>query len=487
MMGAGSDRTAALGTMIANSKLLSAKFLARIGLPAAEHRLVRTAEAAAAAAQAIGYPLVVKPESGSNGRGVAVGVADRQALDNAYQAARAVNPGVLIERFIPGRDHRMLVVGGRLVATVRRDAAHVVGDGELSVAALMERVNSDPRRARGVLAPLKALRLDEATRAVLQAAGMTPQSVPAKGQHVPLARTANLSRGASATDVSDQVHPDNRWMAETVAAMCNLDIVGIDFITPDITRPFSEVPCGINEINIRPGLGPHYVSENRGHEIASLVFDAIAGDGDPGTIPLVAVLAAAGAEGTVAATAQVLSQAGLHTVSVCGSGIRSGNQQLCGTPLPGGRAAAEAILANPDAEAGVMATSPAAIHDHGLGWTRSDVVLVRAPLDGDSDAAALDVLLATLSEALVIEAACIPVLAPCRPLNPNKLVVICDNAHEAEQHVAQGRRSIVPDGEHAVMLPARTRWPLPEGESGAALASAAVPLALGLTEERTAP
>src|SRR5690606_35856377 len=152
-----------------------------------------------------------------------------------------------------------------------------------------------------------------------------------------LSRTANLSRGASATDVSDRVHPDNRWMAETVAAMCNLDIVGIDFITPDIALPFSEVACGINEINMRPGLGPHHDGAGGGSAVTALVFDAIAGERNPGTIPLIAVLAEAESEATVVATQQALAATGRHAVTVSPAGIRSGGEQMAGNPLPGSR------------------------------------------------------------------------------------------------------------------------------------------------------
>ena len=480
VLGAISQRTSMLGSRVAENKRLTAEMLQRIRLPATRHVTVRSFQEAVRAAGTIGYPLVVKPEVGSNGRGVTIGVAHEDGLRAAFNAAQAVHARVLIERFIPGDDHRMLVIGGRLVATARRMAAHVVGDGTCTVAQLVARTNQDPRRARGVLAPLKAIRLDQGARAVLKAAGLAPESVPRQGRRVALAHTANLSQGASTEDVSDRVHPDNRWMAETVAAMCNLDIVGIDFITPDITRPFSEIHCAINEINIRPGLGPHYDPAGNGPAVAGMLFEAIAATGNPGIIPLVTTLAADEGNATVAAIARALAVAGLHTVTTSGAGIRSGNLQFAGKPQPGSRAAAEAILGNPDAHAGAMATSPAAIADHGLGWDRSDVTLVRAPLAGPDSAAALDVLLAVTARALVIESACLPLLEQCRAPEAGSVIVLCPDQGAAQHQIDLGRRSVLREGNAAVLLPEGSRWPLPQDADATALAAAAVALALGL-------
>lgn len=174
MVGAVSDRTSGLGTRIAGSKMLSSQLLARIGLPAAEHVAVQSADAAVEAARAMGDPVVIKPENGSNGRGVAIGVAGEDAVRAAFEAARVVHSRVLVERFIPGDDHRMLVVNGRLIATARREAAHVIGDGVQNIRRLVDEVNADPRRARGVLAPLKTITLDPPAMAMLQEAGLNP-------------------------------------------------------------------------------------------------------------------------------------------------------------------------------------------------------------------------------------------------------------------------------------------------------------------------
>ena len=480
VLGAISQRTSMLGSRVAENKRLTAEMLRRIRLPAARHVAVRSFQEAVHAATTIGYPLVVKPEVGSNGRGVTIGVTHEDGLRAACDAARAVHARILIERFIPGDDHRMLVIGGRLVATARRMAAHVVGDGTSTVAQLVERTNQDPRRARGVLAPLKEILLDQGARAVLKAAGLTPESVPRQGRRVALAHAANLSQGASTEDVSDRVHPDNRWMAETVAAMCNLDIVGIDFITPDITRPFSEIHCAINEINIRPGLGPHYDPAGSGPAVAGMLFEAIAATGNPGTIPLITTLAADAGDATVAAIARALAVAGLHTVTTSGAGIRSGDLKFASKPQQGSRAAAEAILGNPDAQAGAMATSPAGVAGHGLGWERSDVTLVRAPLSGPDSAAALDVLLAVTTKALVIESACLPLLEHCRALEAGSVIVLCPDGDAAQHQIDLGRRSVLREGDAAVLLPEASRWPLPPDADATALAAAAVALALGL-------
>ena len=479
IFGAVSDRTPLIGTMFADRKPACAAALRRLGLPAPRGVPVRRDDQAVAAARALGYPVVVKPASGSNGRGVSVRLVSDEEVVAALRLAQAQHPQALVEEFIPGHDHRLLVLGGRLVAAARRDPPEVVGDGRASLRALAEAVNRDPRRSTGFLSVLSPLAFDAATLAELASKGLEPESVPAAGERVTLRRTANLATGAVATDVTAEVHPDNRRMAEMVAAVAGLDIVGIDFLTPDIARPFSSVRCAINEINIRPALRPHLGAPGRRPDATAALLDHVVGRGAPATIPLVAVAGSEGADAAAEAIGRCLDRAGLSTVVVSGRGVVAGGLRLSSEPRDGDRGAAEAILDNPLAEAGVMTVTPDGIHRHGLGFGRTDVAVLLAPVAHAGDALALAAVAGAAQRTAVVEAACADALAG---LAPQRLIVVCHDEEARERQLAAGRRVVArgAGGDEAVLLPAGTTRPVPEGKTREALVAAAVALALDL-------
>jgi cyanophycin synthetase len=247
------DRTSAVAESIAQDKELSKVLLHAAGVPVPSGRPVLSAEDAWAAACEIGCPVVVKPQDGNQGKGVAVNLSTREQIEAAYAIAFEVSDEVLVERYLPGHDYRLLVVGDKVVAAARRDPPLVVGDGVHSIRQLVERVNLDPRRGEGHATSLTRIRLDEVALARLTSAGLTAESVPARGRRVVLRNNANLSTGGTATDVTDDVHPEFAAQAIAAAQTIGLDIAGVDVVCDSVLRPLEAQGGGIVEINAAPG------------------------------------------------------------------------------------------------------------------------------------------------------------------------------------------------------------------------------------------
>jgi cyanophycin synthetase len=206
-------------------------------------------------ANRIGLPVVVKPRDGNQGKGVAVNIETRDQLAKAFGVASEISRDVIVEQYIPGHDFRMLVIGNKLIAAARRDPPNVIGDGVHTIAQLVEQVNQDPLRGDGHATALTKIRFDDIAIATLANQGLTSQSVPEKGRRILLRNNANLSTGGSATDVTDEVHPElSAARIVTAAQMVGLDIAGVDLVAETVAKPMEEQRAGIVEINAAPGL-----------------------------------------------------------------------------------------------------------------------------------------------------------------------------------------------------------------------------------------
>ena len=234
------DSTSAISEAIAQDKDLTKKLLEAAGVPVPLGRVVTSAEAGWAAACEIGLPVVVKPRDGNQGKGVTVNILTREHFMAVYGAAAEISEEVLVESFIPGHDHRLLVVGDHLVAAARREPPHVIGDAVHTVRELVEQVNSDPRRGEGHATSLTRIRLDDIAMARLAVEGYSADSIPAMGERVVLRNNANLSTGGTATDVTDDVHPEVAARAVEAAQMIGLDICGVDVVCQTVHRPLEE-------------------------------------------------------------------------------------------------------------------------------------------------------------------------------------------------------------------------------------------------------
>ena len=233
-------RTPHIAVELASDKEETNKILATLGLPVPRQELVQSEGQAVRAARRIGFPVVTKPYNGNHGRGISIRLVTDEEVAQGYRAAREHSRSVIVETFLEGDDHRLLVVNGELVAATRRTPGHVVGDGAKNIAELVDVVNQDPRRGVGHEKVLTRLEIDAQALKMLERVGMTPGSVPAPGQVVYLRSTANLSTGGTATDVTDVIHPDNRDMAVRAVRAIGLDVGGVDFLSKDITESYRD-------------------------------------------------------------------------------------------------------------------------------------------------------------------------------------------------------------------------------------------------------
>src|SRR5579875_145213 len=301
------DATSAIAEMIAQDKQLTRTLLSAVGVPVPEGRPVADAEDAWRAAQEIGLPVVVKPQYGNHGRGVATNLSTREQVIRAYAAAREEGSSVLVESYIPGDDYRLLVVGGRVVAAARREPAHVIGDGRSTIRELVAEVNCDPRRSDGHATVLSFIKLDAVGLGVLAEQGYTPDSVPPAGQRVLIRRNGNHSTGGTATDVTDRVHPEIAARAVEAAHVVGLDIAGVDVVATDISKPLEEQRGAVVEVNAGPGLRMHLEpSAGQPRPVGEAIVNMLFPQGETGRIPLIAVTGVNGKTTTTRLLAHIL-------------------------------------------------------------------------------------------------------------------------------------------------------------------------------------
>ena len=377
------DATSAIAEAIAQDKELTKKLLAAAGVPVPSGRSVIDADDAWAAACEIGVPVVVKPKDGNQGKGVTVNITTREHLTKAFAIAKEFRDDILVERYMPGNDFRLLVVGDKLVAAARRDPPKVVGDGILTITELVDQVNLDPKRGSGHSTSLTKIRIDDIAHACLANQGFSADSVPAKGERVNLRNNANLSTGGSATDVTDDVHPEVAARAVAAAHMVGLDICGVDLVCDSILRPIEELGGGIVEVNAAPGLRMHLSpSFGKGRAVGEAIISSLFKNGQNGRIPIVAVTGTNGKTTTVRLISHLLKQSGLCVgmtntdgVYVDGNCIDTGD---CSGPK-----SARSVLLHPDVDAAVLETARGGVLREGLAFDRCDVAVVTNVGSGD--------------------------------------------------------------------------------------------------------
>jgi cyanophycin synthetase len=367
------SETRHIGVEIASDKELTNKILGDIGLPVPKQEQVYDAEEAVEAATSLGWPVVVKPLDANHGRGVSIGLTTAEQVRVAFAGAAEHSSTVLVETFIQGFDHRMLVVNGALVAVAKRVPGHVVGDGETTVAALVDRVNQDPRRGLGHERYLPRIVLDALARRLPAAAGLSPASVLERGRTFFLRSTANLSTGGTAIDVTDVCHPDNREMAVRAAAAIGLDVCGVDFLSPDITRSWRDVGGGICEVNAAPGFRMHVApSEGKSRDVAGKVLDMLFPASRPSRIPIAAITGTNGKTTTTRMLAHIHKLDGKVVGMTTTDGVYlDGRLTVAGDMT--GPVAARMVLTDPHVQVAVLETARGGLLRAGLGYRYPDV------------------------------------------------------------------------------------------------------------------
>jgi len=376
ILAAETDRTSAIAESIAQDKDLTKKLLEAAGVPVPTGRAVRDAEEGWVAACEIGLPVVVKPQDGNQGKGVTVNITSREHFMIAYAAAEEISYDVLVERFIPGHDHRLLVVGKQLVAAARREPPHVIGDGVHTVRELVDLVNSDPRRGEGHATSLTKIRFDEIAMARLEVQGLNDASVPQVGQRVILRNNANLSTGGTATDVTDDVHPELAARAVEAAQMIGLDICGVDVVCETVLKSLEDQGGGVVEVNAAPGLRMHLnPSFGKGRAVGEAIMDIMFENDGNGRIPLVAVAGTNGKTTTVRLIAHILGCNGLRVGMTNSDGVYIQNRRI-DTGDCSGPKSARTVLLHPEVDAGVLETARGGVLREGLAFDRCDVAVV---------------------------------------------------------------------------------------------------------------
>jgi cyanophycin synthetase len=367
------SETRHIAVEITSDKEETNRILGDLGLPVPRQRLVYDEREAARAAERIGLPVVVKPLNANHGRGVSINLTAPDAVKVAFGNAREHSRTVIVEGFIDGLDHRMLVVNGELVAASKRVPGHVLGDGTSTIEELVEVVNQDPRRGIGHEKVLTRLEFDHQAERLLELKGYTRETVPAEGEIVYLRSTGNLSTGGTAVDVTDIVHPDNRQMAIRAAGAVGMDVCGVDFLTTDISESFQVVGGAICEVNAAPGFRMHVApSEGTPRDVAGPVMEMLFPSDTPSRIPVASITGTNGKTTTTRMLAHIFKMA-RRTVGLASTdGVYiDGHLTVPGDMT--GPVAARMILRDPAVEVAVLETARGGLLRAGMGYRKCNV------------------------------------------------------------------------------------------------------------------
>ncbi len=381
------DRTSAIAEGISRDKDLTKTLLQSCGVPVPEGREVDSADDAWEAAQDIGLPVVIKPVDGNHGRGVFIDLKTREEIEKAYSVAVDEGSGVLVERSIPGTEHRLLVIGGKLVAANRGDMIKVTGDGKSTVRELIDlQINCDPRRGPTEAHPLAVIRIDTAARIELERQGLTGDAVPAEGREVLIQRNANHE-----FDCTDEVHPDTAYLVSLAARIVGLDIAGIDLVAEDISKPLAEQGGAIVEVNAGPSLLMHLKpGVGKPRPVGKAVVEHLFPKGASGRIPVVGITGSRGKTSVARILRHLLQITGRHVGAATSDGLFLGRRHVEKKDSAHWQAARRVLMARA-VEAAVFENGPRAIFGEGLAYDRCQVGIVTNLLDADGLAEEFDV------------------------------------------------------------------------------------------------
>ncbi|MEO1202299.1 MAG: cyanophycin synthetase [Pseudomonadota bacterium] len=367
------SKTSNIAVELAGDKEETNGILRDLGLPVPKQLIVRSASQAVRAAERIGFPVVVKPLAGNHGRGVSIDLKSNEEVETGFAKAAEHGRSIIVESYIEGYDHRLLVIDGELVAAAKREPGHVVGDGQNSIEALVDIVNQDPRRGVGHEKVLTRLELDHQAVRLLTKLGYDKDTVPEQGEVVYLRSTANLSTGGTAIDVTDTIHPDNREMAIRAINAIGLDIGGVDFLCKDITESYRDAGGAICEVNAGPGFRMHVApSEGTPRDVGGAVVDMLFPPDAPSRIPIAAITGTNGKTTTSRMLAHILKLSGRTVGLTSTDGVYiDGKLSVSGDMT--GPVSAQMILRDPSVDAAVMEVARGGMLRSGLGFPEADV------------------------------------------------------------------------------------------------------------------
>jgi cyanophycin synthetase len=370
------SESSSIGVELACDKEDTKYLLEKAECAVAKGDIVRTERGLRDAIDDIGYPLVIKPINGNHGRGITININNWEDAVAGLEVAKEISRSVIVEKFITGDDYRLLVIDNKLVAAALRTPAHVVGDGKSTIQALVDVINSDPRRGYGHEKVLTMIKIDAMSEGLLKAGGHTLETVLPEGVVFNLKDTANLSTGGTATDVTDIVHPDNIFMAERVSRVIGLDICGIDVMTSDISKPLVKTGGAILEVNAGPGFRMHLApTKGLPRNVAAHVIDMLFPPGTDSRIPIVAVTGTNGKTTTTRLIAHMFKMRGFRVGFTTSDGVYIQNQLLMKGDCTG-PASAEFVLRDPTVDFAVLETARGGLIRAGLGFHHCDIGIV---------------------------------------------------------------------------------------------------------------
>ncbi len=368
--------TSSIAVEIACDKEDTKNLLEAAEIPVPKGRICYDLEDLESAVSRIGYPLVTKPINGNHGKGATTNIRNHEELIAGFDAAKKYSRSVIVEKFITGHDHRILVINYKFIAAAKRTPACVRGNGVNTIQQLIDIVNSDPRRGYGHEKMLTTIKVDSFTEYILKDNGFTLETILPKGQELLLKPTANISTGGTATDITDIVHPSNIFMCERIARIIGLDICGIDIMAPDLSTPLIENGGAVLEVNAAPGFRMHLdPTEGLARNVAEPVIDMLYPPGTSARIPIVAITGTNGKTTTTRLMAHLCKQVGFKVGYTTTDGVYIQNEMMmkgdCTGPI-----SAEFVLKDPSVDFAVLECARGGILRAGLGFHNCDIGIV---------------------------------------------------------------------------------------------------------------
>ena len=367
------ENTSCIAVDIACDKTTTKLLLDEVGIPVPEGGVCKTLQQALSMAEKIGYPVVIKPERGNQGKGVSLDVNSPSEVADAFITASAFDSNILVEKCIKGNDYRVLVINGRVAAVAKRIPAHVVGDGVHNITELVEITNKDPKRGEDHEKPLTKIKIDDISLRVLLKQGYKVEDVPPKGKKVFLKQNGNISTGGQAIDCTDIIHPENANIAVRASQIIGLDIAGVDITCPDISKPISVNGGAVIEVNAAPGLRMHlFPSKGKPRKVADMIIDMLFPATRRHSVPIISITGTNGKTTTARMISHILNVYGMNVGMAVTGGIYINDKCLIKGDTTG-PISARTVLMDKSIDVAVLETARGGIIRSGLAYDLCDI------------------------------------------------------------------------------------------------------------------